>query len=95
MANKAGRHNYRVHGYSRVQVLRYLVSGGTGAGACTVVFARKALDAEPFAAAYTYRAGGWNPLSQFIHEGALAVLQDEAVVKYNALLHSDGTISPD
>ena len=72
-----------------------LLHGGIGAGACTVIFARKELDAEPFAAAYTYRAGGWNPLSLFIDERALAVLQDEAVVKYNALLHPDGTISPD
>jgi hypothetical protein len=93
-ADKAGRHNYRVHGYSRVQVLRYL-HGGIGAGACTVIFARKALDPESFAAAYTLRAGGWYPLSQFIDERALAVLQDEAVVEHNAVLHSDGTISPD
>ena len=93
-----GVHNFKSHGYYRVEVLRLEGDGhaaAPGEGTCAVVFAATTLDSEPSAAAQIFIAGSWNPLSEVtsVSDERLAELQSDAVGGSNATLDETGALS--
>jgi len=99
-ALSTGVHNRVSHRYSRVQVAYASEDGATVAaepipgGGCVVIFAAQALDPEPASAAEIKIDDRWVPMSGRVGLGRLAQLQSDALGAANALLGSDGRVSP-
>ena len=94
-----GRHQSVAHGYVSVQILRVDNEGqpvGGEGGRCAAVFAARALDPEPGAAAQVLNHGSWGSLAADEQVGSeqLGRLQSDAVAGANATLGQDGLITP-
>lgn len=93
-----GRHQFGVHRYQRVQVVRLGPSGNPDAsGDCGVVFAASSLDAELTAAAQIEDGARWRALSvqPGISPERLEELQRDAAGLANAEVGPDGKLEAD
>lgn len=99
-ALQLGRHQFQVHGYERVQVLRLAITPAevepSDRGTCALVFAAEQLDPEASAAAQVLQRGTWVPVSNIgsVTPELLGRLQSEAGARANATLAENGAISP-
>lgn len=99
-ALQLGRHQFQVHGYERVQVMRLSIASGevepSDRGACALAFAAEQLDSEASSAAQVLQRGTWGPVSNLesVTPELLGRLQSEAGARANASLAENGAISP-
>jgi hypothetical protein len=99
-AISTGAHNSAAHSYTRVQVAyaddqaQSLSPEPVDGGGCIVVFAARALDPEPVAAAEIHLDGKWRPMSTLLSDfERLAELQSDALAGANAELTADGRVT--